>query len=385
MPQKRDYYEVLGVEKTAGGDVIKRAYRRLALKYHPDNYDGDKADGEKKFKELAEAYEVLSDPQKRQQYDQFGHEGLRGAGMHDFSNMGFADIFSMFEDIFGGMGFRGGRGAAADRGLDLETEVALSLEEVATGVDHTLEFERLDLCDHCSGSGAKPGSEPIKCGTCGGYGQVQQKMQGFFGVSVRIVACPKCHGKGTEITDPCPQCHGDGRARKKRVLTVHVPPGVHDGQVVRIRGEGEPGRNGTSRGDLHVYVRLKPHPLLIRRGDDLLCRVPISFALASLGGDVEVPTLAGTEEMEIPAGTQNGDVLTLKKRGLPNARTGRPGDQHVQVYVEVPRRLTQKQRELLEAYAETEDGNVMPERKGFFEKLRDYFAPGDDKADRQQE
>jgi molecular chaperone DnaJ len=376
MAQKRDYYEVLGVERSADGTTIKRAYRRLALKYHPDNYKGEKTDGERKFKELAEAYEVLCDPQKRQQYDQFGHEGLRGAGMHDFSNMGFADIFSMFEDIFGGMGGgrRGGGGASVDRGLDLETEIALSLEEVATGVDHTLEFERIDLCDTCSGSGAKPGSSPQKCSTCGGYGQMQQQMQGFFGVSVRIVTCPNCQGSGTIVTDPCTDCNGTGRAKKKRMLTVHIPPGIRDGQVVRIRGEGEPGRTGTTRGDLHVYVRVKPHPLLVRRGDELFCRVPITFTQAALGGKADVPTLAGTEEVDIPAGTQSGDMLTLKKRGLPSQRTAKTGDQHVQVYVEVPRKLTARQRELLQELAETEDATPMPDRKGFFDKLKAYFA-----------
>ncbi len=382
MPQKRDYYEVLGVEKSADGATIKRAYRRLALKYHPDNFKGDKAEGEKRFKELAEAYEVLSDEQKRRQYDQFGHEGLRGAGMHDFSNMGFADIFSMFEDIFGGGGFGGGRGRgpAAQRGLDLETEIGISLEDVATGVDHTLEFERMDLCETCDGSGAKPGSDPSKCATCGGYGQVQQQMQGFFGVSVRIVTCPKCQGKGTIISNPCEDCNGSGRSRRKRVLTVHIPAGIRDGQVVRIRGEGEPGQSGTTHGDLHVYVRVKPHPMLLRRGDDLFCRVPITYPQAALGGTIQVPTLGGTEKLDVPSGTQNGDLLTMKKKGLPSSRNHRPGDQHVQIYVEVPRKLTARQRELLQEFARTEDAEATPERKGFFDKLRDYFA-GDDEKD----
>lgn len=376
MARKRDYYEVLGVAKTAGADEIKRAYRKLALKFHPDGYKGDKAEAETKFKELAEAYEVLSDPMKRQQYDRFGHEGLRGAGIHDYSNMGFGDIFSMFEDIFGGAGIGGAgtRRAAADRGYDLETEVELSLEQVATGVDHTLEFERMDLCDACSGSGARPGSQPKSCPTCEGRGQVHQQVQGFFGLSVRITECPRCRGKGTLVDEPCPQCRGTGRAKKKRILTVHIPPGVRDGQVVRMRGEGEPGRSGTRRGDLHCYVRVRPHPLLGRHGDDLVCQVPVSFAQAALGGRVQVPTLAGMDEIDIPAGAQNGDVVTLPRRGLPSARTGRRGDQHVQVFVEVPKRLTQKQRELLEAYAETEDMDVTPRRKSFFQKLKEYFS-----------
>ncbi len=378
MPAKRDYYEVLDVDRGASSEQIKRAYRRGALRYHPDNFKGDKAEGEAKFKELAEAYEVLSDPVKRQRYDRYGHAGLRDVGLHDFSKMGFGDIFSMFEDIFAGMAFGGGPRAHRDRGLDLETQIELSLEQVATGIDQTLEFERMDLCDKCRGSGSRPGTRPTRCSTCGGYGQVQQQVQGFFGVSVRIAACPACKGEGTVVTDPCGACAGTGRARKKRILTVHVPPGVHDGQLVRVRAEGEPSSGGTSRGDLHCYVRVKPHPLLTRRGDDLICQVPISFSVAAIGGRTEVPTLAGAEEIEIPAGTQNGDVITLKKRGLPSRGRSRPGDQHVQVFIEVPRKLTRQQRRALEQYAKTEQANVTPDRKSFLKKLKEYRASGRD-------
>jgi molecular chaperone DnaJ len=379
MPLKRDYYEVLGVSREAGADQIKRAYRKLALKYHPDNYQGDKSDAEKKFKELAEAYEVLSDPVKRQRYDRYGHEGLRGVGVHDFTHMGFGDILSMFDDIFGDMGF-GGRTRGrygAHRGLDLETEVEVTLEQVATGVDHTLEFERMDLCATCSGSGSRPGATPQRCKTCGGYGQVQQQMQGFFGVSIRVVTCPDCQGKGTIITDPCRDCGGTGRARQKRILTVHIPPGIRDGQAVRARGEGEPSEDGTSRGDLHVYVRVREHPLLARRGDDLICQVPLTFTQAAMGATVVVPTLAGTEEVQIPPGTQHGDVIALSKRGLPSLRGSRVGDQYVQISIEVPRKLTQKQRQLLREYAETEsseESEATPERTSFFQKLKSYFS-----------
>ena len=375
MPTKRDYYEVLGVERSAGAEEIKRAYRKLALKFHPDNYKGDKEEGTAKFKECAEAYEVLGDPQKKQAYDRYGHEGLRGAGMHDFSNMGFQDIFSMFNDIFGG-GFGGGGGGrgAADQGMDLETEVEMTLEQVAVGADKTLEFERMDFCDTCSGSGAKPGTTPDKCVQCGGYGQVQQQVQSFFGMSVRIIACPRCKGKGQIVSDPCGECRGSGRRKKKRVLSVHVPAGIQDGQVVRVRSEGEPGTSGTGRGDLHVYVRVKPHPLLGRRGDDVVCQVPISFTQAALGGKVGVPTLTGRDEIDVPAGAQNGDVITLKQRGLPSLRTGKKGDQYVQVFVEVPKKLTATQRDLLEKLAATEEQDVTPQRKSFFEKLKEYFS-----------
>ena len=376
MAGKRDYYEVLGVSKAESGEGIKRAYRRLALKYHPDSYKGDKAEAETHFKELAEAYDVLSDPEKRQRYDRFGHEGLRGAGMHDFSSMGFGDIFSMFEDIFGGRGMPGGR-RGRHRGYDLETEVMLSLEEVAIGVDKTLEFERKDFCDHCSGSGAKPGTEPQRCPTCGGQGQVQQAVQGFFGASVRIVACPQCHGRGTRIDTPCPRCKGTGRRRKKRSLSVHVPAGVHDGQAVRLRGEGEPGDNGAVKGDLHCYVRVKSHPFLSRDGNDLVCQVPIGFGQAALGAQVEVPTLDGPEKMEIPAGTQHGDVFSLRKRGLPDIRTGRVGHELVQIVIEVPRELSKRQAELLREFAETEEKDITPVKKGFLDKLAEYFGVGD--------
>jgi molecular chaperone DnaJ len=377
MPEKRDYYEVLGVDRSGGLEEIKRAYRRGALKLHPDNYKGDKAEAEEKFKELTEAYEVLSDPQKRQIYDRHGHAGLQGVAVHDFSNMGFGDILSAFgfDDILASfMGFGGRARRQADRGYDLETQVEMTLEQVATGVDQTLEFERMDYCEACSGSGARPGTSTQRCPTCGGYGQVQQQMPGFLGVSIRVTACPRCRGKGRIVPDPCPDCQGTGRRRKKRILTVHIPPGIREGQVVRVRGEGEPGRAGGSRGDLHCRVLIREHPLLARRGDDLVCQVPILFTQAALGGRVEVPTLAGPEEIDIPPGTQTGDVIPLRRRGLPNPRTQRPGDQYVQVFVEVPRKLTRKQRELLEEYAKTEASHVSEQRKTFFEKLKEYFS-----------
>ena len=367
--QKRDYYEVLNVPRTAGASDIKRAYRRSALKCHPDNYKGEKAEGEAKFKELAEAYEVLSDPQKRQLYDRYGHDGLRGAGVHDFSGMGFGDIFSMFQDIFG-MGFGGAHGGPR-RGYDLETEVELTLEEVATGADRTLEFERMDFCETCSGSGAKAGTSPAQCKTCGGYGQVETSGGGFFRM---VRPCPACRGTGTVIAEACDDCRGSGRVKKKRVLAIHVPPGIYDGQVVRMRGEGEPGENGSVRGDLRCYVRVKPHPFLLRRENDLLCQVPITFTQAALGANVEAPTLAGPEEVAIPAGTQHGEAISLKHRGLPDPRSGRKGNQIVQFLIEVPRKLSKKQTELLREFAETEDINVLPAKKGFFEKLKKYFG-----------
>ena len=372
MPRKRDYYEVLGVDRATGVDDIKRAYRRLALKFHPDNYKGDKAEAEGRFKELAEAYEVLSDPAKRQLYDQYGHEGLRGSGLHDFSTMGFRDIFSMFEDIFSGLGGFGFGPARRSRGgYDLETEVELTLEEVATGVDRTLEFERTDFCDSCSGSGAKPGTSPTRCGTCGGYGQVETAGGGLFRM---VRACPVCRGAGKVIVDPCPQCSGRGRMRKKRILTVHFPPGVAEGQILRMRGEGEVGEGSGMRGDLHCYIRLTPHPFLTRSNSDLICQVPITFTQAALGGTVEVPTLAGKEEVVVPDGTQHGDTVRLKGRGLPTPRGRRQGDQIIQLFVEVPRKLSKNQERLLRQLAAEENIDVLPARKSFLDRLKDYFS-----------
>ena len=375
MPEKRDYYEVLGVSRDASASDIKSAYRKGALKYHPDSFQGDKAEGEAMFKELAEAYEVLSDSIKRNQYDQYGHAGMAGAGVHDFGNMGFGDIFSMFQDIFGQMGgMGGGRRGHASRGDDLQIEVELTLEQVDTGLEESLEFTRMDLCDECGGNGARRGSEPVRCETCNGYGQVQQQESGFFGMSVRVIACPRCKGRGTTVSDPCPSCRGSGRARKPRIVTVQIPAGVSDGQVIRLRGEGGPGPDGTTRGDLHCYVRVKQHPLLVRNGSDLVCQAPIAFSQAALGGNIQVPTLTGSEEIGVPSGTQNGDVITLRGRGLPSLRTGRRGDQHVQVFMEVPKRLSKEQIELLKKYAETEQVDITPQRKSFLKKLKKYFS-----------
>ncbi|MBT3279073.1 MAG: molecular chaperone DnaJ [Phycisphaerales bacterium] len=372
MSTKRDYYEILGLERGADPAGIKRAYRKLALKFHPDNYKGDKAEGEVKFKELAEAYEVLSDPQKRQQYDQYGHEGLRGSGMHDFSSMGFSDIFSMFTDIFGGMG-NPGRGHRRRRGLDLETEVGITLEEVASGCERELDFDRYDVCEMCDGSGAKPGSEPESCVTCGGYGQVQQQTQSIFGMSVRVVPCPDCNGRGKIIREKCPDCTGHGRMKIHRTLKVKIPAGIHEGQVIRVRNEGEPGEDGAQRGDLHVYIAIEPHPLLTRRGDDLICLAPVGFSTAALGGEIEVPTIEGPEMLDIPAGTQYGDVLRKKGKGLPQLDSKRVGDLLIQVHIDVPKRLTERQTELFEELATLDNEHITHRRKSFMEKLKDHF------------
>ncbi len=374
---KRDYYEVLGVGRQSSADDIKRAYRRLAMKYHPDKNPGDK-DAEAKFKECAEAYEVLSDADKRRQYDQFGHDGLRGSGMHDYSRMHVEDISDMFSDIFGdffGGGRRGGgrRSASrATRGYDLETTVELSLEEIAHGAEKTIEFTRQDVCTTCNGTGCNPGSAPVACSTCGGAGQVQRAgLGGFFQM---VSTCPACGGAGRVIADPCRKCRGNGQVPRQRTLEVKIPAGVHEGQGIRVSGEGEPGRNGGPRGDLYCYVRVKSHPFLMRDGNDLVCSVPISFTQAALGSTIDVPALDGTRQLRVPPGTQHGNVFRIKAEGITDLRTGRKGDELVRIAVEIPRRLTSEQERLLRAFAETEDRQVMPESRGFFDKLKQHFG-----------
>jgi molecular chaperone DnaJ len=369
---KRDYYEVLSVARGADADEIKRSYRRLAMKFHPDRADGDKVEAETRFKECAEAYEVLSDPGKRQRYDQFGHAGING--QHDFSHMDAADIFSMFDDIFGGAfsGRRGGRQRQPQaRGFDLETQVELDLTEVATGAEKTIEFEKQDHCEACKGSGSKPGVDPVVCVQCGGQGRVAQP--GFGGMFRMVTTCPNCRGRGTVIREHCPACGGSGRQLRKRVVSIRIPPGVHEGQAVRVTGEGEPGENGATSGDLHCYIAIKAHPFFSRHNNDLVCQIPITFSQAALGARIDVPTLQGPFQLDIGAGTQHGEVFKLKGRGLPDMRTGRNGDELVQVLIEVPKKLSEKQRTLLREFAALEDHTAMPNRKGFLDKLKDVF------------
>ncbi len=372
---KRDYYEVLGVAKDANANDIKKAYRKLALKYHPDKNPGDK-EAEAKFKECAEAYEVLSNADKRSKYDQFGHDGLRGSGMHDFSHMNADDISSVFGDIFGDFfgGFggsrRGSRRNGPKRGLDLETSVELTLNEIAEGTEKKIEFTRQDECDACKGSGSSKGSKPTTCSTCGGSGQVA-RGGGFFQM---VSTCPTCNGSGQVITNPCKKCHGTGRVAKKRVVTVKIPAGVHEGQGVRVAGEGEPGSMGGPRGDLFCYIRIKAHPFLMRDGSNLIATVPVSFTQAALGASIEVPSLNGTKQFKIRSGTQYGDIFRIKGQGLPDIRTGRKGDQLIRITIETPKKLTQRQRELLEEFEATKDNKENTESSNFIEKLKKYFG-----------
>lgn len=369
--EKRDYYEVLEVTREASPDEIKRAFRKAAMKYHPDR-NGTDPEADAKFKEASEAYEVLSDSERRGRYDRHGHAGLNGVAGHDFSRMNPNDIFSIFGDIFGDL-FGGGGGGRGSRGIDLQTEIAVSLEEVAQPNERQIEFTRNDFCDTCAGKGAEPGSKVIACDTCGGYGQVERTAGGGFFSTRVVTACPACHGRGKTITKHCKSCKGSGRVPKRRVVTVKIPAGIHDGQAVRLRGEGEPGDDGTSRGDLHCYVHVKPHPFLQRHGNDLLCELPIGITQATLGAQIEVPTLKGKHEIVVPPGTQHGELFRLNRMGLPDIRNGRPGEQVVRVLVEIPRKLNSRQQELLREFAKTEDARVLPESRGFFDKLKNFF------------
>ena len=380
---KRDYYEVLGLDRQAGPDLIKKAYRQAALKFHPDRTGNDPA-AEKKFKEAAEAYEVLSDPQKRGIYDQYGHAGLNGQGMHDFNSMNPQDIFSMFDDILGAFGF-GGRGRSGPRpGADLETGIEIELEEVITGVERTIEFDRVDYCERCGGRGAEPGSVLQVCQTCGGYGQVEQAT-GFGALLGRVVtACPNCGGHGKVPKDRCRTCSGRGLKTQHRQLSVRIPAGIQDGQAVRIRGEGEPSESGGPRGDVYCRVQIKQHPFLRRHNNDLILQLPISFTQASLGAEIEVPTLRGKTILKIPRGAQYGDTYRLAGEGLPDLHGRRVGEQIVQILIEVPRKMTKQQERLLREFAETEDHQVLPESKGFVDRLKEYFSGRAEDGGRQE-
>jgi len=376
---KRDYYETLGVGKNASNDEIKRAYRRMALKYHPDKNPGNEK-AEAKFKECAEAYEVLSDAEKRRRYDQFGHEGLRGMGMRDYAHMKWQDIGSIFEDIFGfddffrdifgARGRRAARRTGPARGYDLETSVELTLNDIAKGTEKTIEFTRQDTCPECRGTGCAKGTKPARCAACGGTGQLA-RGGGFFQM---VSTCPQCRGSGEKITNPCKKCKGSGRIPRKRTVNIKIPAGVHEGQAVRVAGEGEPGRSGGPRGDLYCYVRIKPHEFLQRDGNHLIAVVPISFTQATLGATIDVPSLNGTRGLKIPSGTQYGSVFRIKGQGLPDMRTRRTGDQLVQITIETPTKLNAKQEELLREFAKTENKTVSPQSKGFFERLKEYFG-----------
>jgi molecular chaperone DnaJ len=350
MTLKRDYYEVLGVKPDASGEELKLAYRKLALKYHPDR-NPDNKEAEEKFKEAAEAYEVLRDSHKRNIYDRYGHQGIEGTGYTGFS--GFDDIFSSFGDIFEGLfGFTAGRrsGTGVRRGADLRYDITISFIDAAFGTETEIDVEKMQACSACGGSGCKPDTKPETCANCHGTGQVT-RTQGILTVST---TCPRCRGIGVTIPHPCQACEGTGKVKMIKKLAVNIPPGVDSGSRLRLKGEGEADIHGGPPGDLYVFIHVEPHDFFSRDNTDVICRVPISFVQAALGDKITVPTLKGKKTIKIPRGTQPGDVFRLQGEGIPSLRNGRRGDQIVQVVIQIPKKLNKKQESLLREFAKTE-------------------------------
>ena len=380
---KRDYYEVLGVSKTATQDELKKAYRKLARKYHPD-LNKDNPEAAEKFKECNEAYSVLSDDQKRAQYDQFGHAAFENGGMGGgggfggaggfggFGGSGMEDIFDMF---FGGQGGRGGSRAKAgpQRGADLRFDLEISFEEAAFGIEKEINPYRDEACDHCHGEGAEPGSKVETCPECNGSGYVRYTQNTMFGQMVNERPCSRCKGEGKIISEPCKECRGKGTVKRNKKLKVKIPAGVDNGSRLRVSNEGEAGAKGGSNGDLYVYLYVKPHKFFERDGTTVLCEVPINIVQATLGADIKVPTLDGQVTMKIPEGTQPGKVLRLKGKGIPSLRNGSRGDQLVRVKVVVPTKLSDKQKDALRKFADISKDNINPEEKSFMDKVKDFF------------
>lgn len=366
--EEKDYYKILGVDRSASDEELKKAYRRLAQEHHPDKHKGDKA-VEERFKRINAAYEVLKDPDKRAQYDRFGYVGAQGPGP-GYRDAGFGadfqDIFGeVFSEFFGGARRRPG----PERGADLRYDLDIKFEEAAFGTEKTINIPRTSGCSVCGGTGASPGTSPALCPTCKGAGQVRFQ-QGFFSISR---TCSSCRGAGSIIKDPCAECRGTGHVRTTSKLTVKVPPGVDIGSRLRISGEGEGGERGGPPGDLYIVLNVEPHPIFRRENDDIVCEVPVSFPQAALGAEIEVPTLDGPVKLKVPAGTQSGKVFRLKGKGIASLQTGRRGDAQIIIRVETPAKLNKRQRELLEEFAEISGEETMPLKKNFFSKVKEIF------------
>jgi molecular chaperone DnaJ len=371
MNHKRDYYEILGVDRNATEQELKSAYRRLAMQHHPDRNPDRKDEATEKFKEITEAYSVLADPQKRAAYDRFGHAGVSGGGGPDFSSTIFTDFEDIFGDFFGDI-FGRGRGSrtAARRGADLRYDLEISFEEAAKGLETKIKIPRWETCSACGGKGAKRGSEPATCPTCRGRGQLRHQ-QGFFTVTR---TCPQCQGMGQVIREACPECQGDGRVRTERILGIKIPAGVDDGTRLRVSGEGEAGEHGGPAGDLYVVLRVREHRYFERRGSDLYCTIPISIAQAALGAEIKVPTLGGTERLRIPEGTQPGAVFRLRGLGVPRVDDHGHGDLYVKVQVVIPTRLSREQRRLIESLGSTLRVDNSPVVRRTADSVKDNFG-----------
>jgi len=373
VAEKRDYYEVLGVNKGASDDELKKAYRREAKKYHPDLHPGD-AEAEAKFKEVNEAYGVLSDPEKKARYDQYGHAGVDsnfggGGGFGGFDGFDFGDIFS---DIFGGFG-GGRRRNGPVRGQDVRQVIDITFEEAAFGCKKKLTLTQQEKCDTCGGSGAKPGTQSSTCSRCGGSGQVRTQTRTPLGYMTNVTTCPQCGGKGTIINDPCRDCRGTGKVRKTKTIEIDIPAGIDNGQTMQLGGKGEPGERGGPNGDLLITVRVKPHQMFRRDGNNVYIDLPITFVEAALGATVKVPTLDGLVEYDIPEGTQPGSIFRLRGKGIPYIRSKNRGDEFVTVDVEVPKGLSQKQKELLKEFEALSEGKNYKKQKSFLDKMRDLL------------
>ena len=378
MASTRDYYEVLGVTKDASASEIKKSYRKLAMKFHPDQNPDDPG-AEEKFKELGEAYEILGDDEKRAAYDRYGHAAFKGGGAGGFGGGGFHDPMDIFSQVFGGAFgdfFGGGRGGARDgrkRGSDLRYNLEITLEESAGGVSKALELEKFVSCETCGASGSKGSGGAETCKTCHGHGVVEQRMEGFGGIFRKQVACPACEGSGQEISDPCSDCRGQGRIEKMDRIQIEIPAGVDHGTRLRSSGNGDAGVRGGPSGDLQIVLHLKRHDIFERRGEDLFCEVPVSFGTATLGGELDVPTLEGAASIKVPAGTQGGTIFRLRNRGIRDINSSRKGDLNVEVRVEVPTRLSGDQKEKLEAFTESIGEENSPMHESFLEKAKRFF------------
>jgi len=374
---KKDYYEVLGLSKDADEKEIKSAFRKLAKQYHPD-LNPDNKEAEAKFKEVNEAYEVLSDSDKKAKYDKFGHAAFdpnQGFGGGGFSSGGFGGFEDIFGDIFGDM-FGGGRSSQRTGprpGSDLKLKIDITFEEAAFGTKKEIKINRVEKCSTCDGSGAKKGTSKKTCSTCGGTGTVRTVQRTPFGQFASTQTCSTCRGTGEIVENPCTSCNGTGKEKKSRNITINIPAGVDTNSVIPLRGEGNHGDNGAPTGDLYVYINVKDHEIFERDGDDVWCEIPISFTKAALGGSIEVPTLEGKVKYEVPSGTQTGTVFRLKNRGIKNVRGTNKGDQYVKVKIEVPKKLTDKQKQILSQFAEESGETNDGEKKGFFDKIKDSF------------
>ena len=379
MAEKRDYYEVLGLSKGASSDEIKKAFRKMAMKYHPDKNPGDE-EAEEKFKEINTAYSILSDPEKKAKYDKFGHAGVDPnagfggfRGEYDTGFDGFEDIFDIFGDIFGG-GSRGRRKTGPRKGQDLQKTVELTFEEAAFGVKKSISITKNVRCETCNGEGNAPGTKRRTCDNCNGTGQVTRTQNTPLGAMRSSSPCPQCHGKGYVIDDPCPDCGGSGVVRKTVNINVKIPAGVDNGTVIPIRAQGEPGFDGGANGDLYIVIKVKPHNIFTRSGDDIYLEMPVTYAQAALGDTITVPTLEGKVSYKVPAGTQPNTVFRLRGKGIANAATGKKGELYVKVILEVPTKLSAKQKKAIEDMDKLIEDNCYKKRSSFSEKLKDLFS-----------